>query len=583
MNLEQGVQRRQTQDVDGTAREFWRKAAVALRPSVRTGLLLTLAAAYLLPFVWILYRIGDDGTLIYGAQRVSEGAIPGRDFLEVMGPGSFYWLGLFFKLFGLGWPVTRLVVLFTGVATTGLLYAIARQVCRESVATLVLLFVLIVGLPLWPTVNHHWDSNLFAISALWCYLRLEKTGRWIWAIAAGTLVGITSCVMQPKGVLLLLALVSAGALRRLLPVASYEMRAGEMRAGEMRAGEMRASTLASARRLPTSAALWLLTVSFAAVGIGVVAAYWKAGALAGLYYANVTWPLSGYHDINASTYGRWLVSVAMTPASQAVGPERAIAGLLGTGLSLIPFLVIGILPILVMGSALACVFSADARRNWLGSPLIPLTLAGGAMWLSEIHRADVFHLVYGSPVLLIVLFASAQSMLNAPLRKAFMGSVAVGLITFGSLNFVTHLRVGHTVETRRGTVQSVSDDEALRFLCTSVKRREFVFVYPYYPAYYYLADVSNPTRFSILLYGYNTPEQFDEVIRNLEEKRVRYVVWDQKVYGDKLRAWFPAYQQPPEDKLRLEHYIQANYVPIAVKSNFKILERRPDDQGGKKP
>ena len=203
-----------------------------------------------------------------------------------------------------------------------------------------------------------------------------------------------------------------------------------------------------------------------------------------------------------------------------------------------------------------------------------LTLAGGAIWLSEIHRKDVFHLVYGSPVLLIVLFAGADRILKARAGRAFAAILAVGLIAFGSLNFAAHLRGSHAVETRRGTIQSASDHEVLRFLCTSVNRREPVFIYPYYPAFYYLADLSNPTRFSILLYGYNTPEQFDEVIRNLEEKRVRYVLWDQEVYGDKLRTWFPAYRHPTGDKLKLENYLQANYDLVAVKSGFRILKRR---------
>ena len=38
----------------------------------------------------ILWRIGDEGTLVYGAQLVAQGALPYRDFFEVMGPGSFF-------------------------------------------------------------------------------------------------------------------------------------------------------------------------------------------------------------------------------------------------------------------------------------------------------------------------------------------------------------------------------------------------------------------------------------------------------------------------------------------------------------
>ncbi len=534
----------------------------ALRPTLRTALLLSLTAAYLLPIVWILHRVGDEGTLLYGAQRVSEGAIPGRDFVEVLGPGSFYWLGLFFKLFGAGWLVTRIVLLFTGVATSGLLYAIARQVCSESLAALHWLFALTLGIPLWPAVNHHWDSNFFAIAALWCYLKLDTTGRRSWALAAGGLAGITSCFMQQKGLLLLLAFLVSGCLRAPGTALFSGVRPAKGRTAKRRT-------------------LWLLPAAYAGVGIAVAAAYWKAGALGDLYYANVTWPLSGYHAINATYYGQLLASIAILPAVQVVGPNSL--RLICSVFSLFPFLVIATLPLLCVGAALACLIQPDTRRRWLSGPLAAIAPAGAALWLSEIHRPDVFHLIYGSPVLLIILIASVAMRFSSPRRNVLFGCLAACLLLFGALNLVAHRQGVHEVVTRRGAIPSVSDDEALKFLCTSVDRREFVFVYPYYPVYYYLADVRNPTRFSILLYGYNTPEQFDEVIGNLEDKRVRYILWDTDVYGNNLRVWFPAYRHPDDNKLKLERYFQTNYDVIGVKGGFRILRRRTSNESGMRP
>jgi hypothetical protein len=519
------------------------------RPLVRTGLLLALTTAYLLPLTQVLYRVGDDGTLVYGAQRVSEGAIPGRDFLEVMGPACFYWLGLFFKLFGAGWQVTRLFLLFTGVTTVALLYSIARQVCRESGAVLLWLFVLVVGMPVWPTISHHWDSNLFATLALWCYLKLETTEHPAWAVAVGSLAGITTCFMQQKGCFLLLGLAASIVLRRLWPQSHSRERVGWN-------------------------TLWLLFGSYAAVGIGVIAAFWHAGALHDLLYANVIWPLSAYHDINVSPYGQLLISVAIGPSVQSFGAGRAIPGFICAGLSLIPFLVVAMLPLLSAGPVLVFPLLRDKRIRW--SPRLAVLLAGFGLWLSELHRKDIFHLTYGSPFLLIAFLGSVQLIPKTPIRRAVMGTLAVSLAVFGALTLMAHLRGVHAVETRRGTIMSVSDENALRFLSASVKEREFVFIYPYYPIYYYLADVRNPTRFSILLYGYNTPAQFNEVIHNLEEKRVRYVLWDTEVYGDKLRKWFPGYRHPAADKLKLEQYLQKRYEVIGVKSGFRVLRRVSD-------
>src|SRR2546430_4915814 len=65
------------------------------------------SAAYLYPFLRVLWRVGDEGTLVYGAQRVAEGAVPYRDFMEVMGPGTFYWLGRFFQTSRATWAFAR--------------------------------------------------------------------------------------------------------------------------------------------------------------------------------------------------------------------------------------------------------------------------------------------------------------------------------------------------------------------------------------------------------------------------------------------------------------------------------------------
>ena len=115
------------------------------------------------------------------------------------------------------------------------------------------------------------------------------------------------------------------------------------------------------------------------------------------------------------------------------------------------------------------------------------------------------------------------------LRRTATGILAVALLAFGCVNLIAHQHGSSSIETRRGTVRSVMDNDALQFLSTAVKPRKSVFVYPYYSMYYYLADVVNPMRFFLLMYNYNTPEQFDEVIRSLQQKRVPYVLWDTEV------------------------------------------------------
>ena len=82
-----------------------------------------------------------------------------------------------------------------------------------------------------------------------------------------------------------------------------------------------------------------------------------------------------------------------------------------------------------------------------------------------------------------------------------------------------------------------------------MRRGDYVFVYPYYSTYYFLADVRNPTRFGEMMYGPGAKPSFDEAIAAIEAREVKYVLWDTVLEGENLKEWFPAYQHPPEHEL----------------------------------
>src|SRR5260370_24554143 len=96
---------------------------------------------YFVPLFRVSHTGDDDGTLITAAARVAEGQIPFRDFVEVMGPGTFYWLALFFKVLGTSWLATRICLLLTTLVITLLLYYLARRFYFGLGAAPVLFFV----------------------------------------------------------------------------------------------------------------------------------------------------------------------------------------------------------------------------------------------------------------------------------------------------------------------------------------------------------------------------------------------------------------------------------------------------------
>src|SRR5258708_15647453 len=72
---------------------------------------------YLYPFMRLSLGI-DQGTLLCGAARVTEGQVPFRDFFEVIGPGTFYLLALFYKIFATTWLAARIWLMLNAVLTT---------------------------------------------------------------------------------------------------------------------------------------------------------------------------------------------------------------------------------------------------------------------------------------------------------------------------------------------------------------------------------------------------------------------------------------------------------------------------------
>src|ERR1700723_235710 len=94
-------------------------------------LFIVCASLYILPFMR-LYMLGtDEGTLDYGAVRVVHGQVFARDFFEVIGPGTFYWLAAFFKLFGVSFLTTRICLFLTSLGTALLMYFLSRRVCER--------------------------------------------------------------------------------------------------------------------------------------------------------------------------------------------------------------------------------------------------------------------------------------------------------------------------------------------------------------------------------------------------------------------------------------------------------------------
>jgi hypothetical protein len=134
-------------------------------------------------------------------------------------------------------------------------------------------------------------------------------------------------------------------------------------------------------------------------------------------------------------------------------------------------------------------------------------------------------------------------------------------------------------ETRRGTIKVPITETALDYLRLHTQPGEDIFVYPYYPTYYYLTVTSNPTPYDYMFPGMHTPEQLEEARNRIATRRPQVVLFDPAFYGN-IVVPFPfipvqvlAARDPVAD------FILAEYRPCAVlipanTGNFVFMVRK---------
>jgi hypothetical protein len=493
------------------------------------------ASLYFIPFMRLLLRGSDEGILVEGAVRTLHGQLLGRDFLEVVGPGTFYWLALFFKLFGVTFLASRICLFVSSLGTALSVYFLSRRVCRSyQLLPCVLVFATYFA-TFWPEISHHVDSNCFGLLAVVCMVLWQDLRKsWV-LLLAGALAGATTLILQPKGILLLLAF---------LVWLWIEHRR---------------------RSVALSALAWVAGGAFGVVAL-MLGYFWSKGALKDLIYFNVLWPFHNYGPAFSVHYA-FLISDYF---NHWVVPVHGINWTLGTAaLLVVPFLFVAALPVAVIGFGVW----RGIRRS---EPEIVLYwLAGAAFWFSEIHRKDICHLVFGSPLLIILCVFYLQARRDRGSSLAIQ-ALSISAVCLAVATLVIAL-VARPMATRVGRVNMATYDPVLTAIDDHVAAGEEIFIYPYAPMYYFLSATNNPTRYNTFFYNFKIGSrfEFDEVIQNLDQHRVKYVLWD-KVVKDKLNSLFPG--SGPK-QLVIEPYLESHYRPVWAHDGILLMERNDDVPG----
>lgn len=494
-----------------------------------------LSGLYLSPYMRVLLPWSNEGTLASGAVRILRGEVFARDFFEVMGPGTFYLLAGTFKLLGATFFALRVHVFLVSWGTGLVVYALSRR-WRDSSAVLpcLVLGATAYGLQ-WPGASHHVEGNFFALLAVSCMAAWHERPRAWLAVVSGALAAVTIFVHQPKGVLLV------GALLIWLLLQIREGR-------------------------PGGRAVCLVGAGFAVIMCAGLGYFWSRGALGALYAANVRWPLAHYGKVNEVRYGLGVVSEYWR--HWAFQKSTLNGSTLLASFLIVPFLYVAALPGIV-----AVQWLMVRRRALTGLGGLYL-VCGIALWFSEWHRHDIYHLVFASPLLLVV---SLGLWSDTECRTAKMGRqlLAVTAGTLAVVNLLVAVTV-HEVPTRVGRVGVSKDTRLLAALQAHTRRGEEIFVYPYRPLYYFLTNTVNPTRYLTLTYNYNTSAEFRDAIRTIEERRVRVVVWDRRFQTETAPKVFSSAAVSPPDGFLMEDYLRAHYREVEEIDGVSVMERRPE-------
>ncbi len=491
------------------------------------------ASLYLFPFMRLLLHGSDEGILFEGAVRTLHGQLLGRDFLEVVGPGTFYWLALFFKLFGVTFLASRLCLFVSSLGTALSIYFLSRRVCHShQVLPSILVFATYFGV-LWPTISHHVDSNCFALLAVVCMVLWQDVRKSWLLLAAGALAGAATLTLQPKGILLLLAFLIWLWIQHRRQSASL------------------------------TALAWVTGGWVVVVGL-MLGYFWSQGALADLIYVNVVWPSHNYGPAFSVHYGSYLLE----NFTHWIVPMHGMNWTIGMAtLLVIPFLFVAVLPFVLM-----CLGVWHGFRK-LPSEIVLYWLAGSALWFSEIHRKDICHLVFGSPLLIILCVFYLQAYRG----RSFSVAIQVLSITSVCLAAATLMiaLLARPVATRVGQVSMAAYDPVLTAIDEHVPPGGEIFVYPYAPMYYFLSATTNPTRYAVLYYNFkiHSRSTFDEVIQTLTQRRVKYVWWDRSAQ-DRLQILFPGADLKGNI---FERYLKAHYRAVWTCKDGVLMERNNDD------
>ena len=493
----------------------------------------TLIAAALQYWLWYFRRstnLLDEGSTAAHALRIVNGELIYRDFFTVVTPGSYYTIAWLFQIFGEQLMVLRWAALVTGLLILVVTFLVARRLMSWPFAAAAALMTTVWGWFLVTPNFYSLQAALFALIALWCYLRYVNGGGAHWIVIAGVLTGLTVLVKQNVGVYAAVALVATIWASRVFDT-------------EMRARERLRRTARFAGGIGVSVLPALLFLIF-------------AGAGPYLYESWVYYPIAKYPERFALPYPSFFDPL----------PEH---GIFERWVRLVIFL-----PVIVYPLTAIAIVRARERHALLATAFMGLLLL-----LQSWPRADVPHILFGLQPTFVLL---AYVLYRGSLVLSVRGEVRAGAATAVMLvpivlllwngyrrtdweyaNYVAHLRSDRATGVTTVPIEANRINAVARYISEHTGPGDPIFVVPWAAGFYFLTDRVNPTRTDFMLF--EDPELYPCLLSRLDAHPPKYVIYGYTWDVDNRR--FSDYAAP------VDRYIRSRYASESSVDGYEIWRR----------
>jgi hypothetical protein len=472
-----------------------------------------------LPFVHSIFRVGDEGILLHGAERLLRGRRLYIDFFEILPPGGFVIMAAWFGITGISIWSARLLAILTITGIACFTYLACRQASKHAPSSaLIAIGWAVMSQGLWTQISYHWFTTLFSMVTAWAALAsIEKPQRWRWQpLIAGLAAGAAAMVTPTRGGLAMLAAATSF-------VDTRHQRTGLI-----------AYALGSAL-IPICLLVYVIA----------------QGAFA-----------AAFDDVILFTATRY-TSVASVPFGYLADDQNR--------------------PLKYLFPLVALLALVTCARDWrtsLHDRLFRSCVAFGlAGFIGCFPRPDMAHIAFAAPLACPLLTYCTNRIVASWSRKYRYALVALvislGIPSAAVFSYFAYAAMREElVPTPRGRVKFLNNaTRELMARIAATPSPDRYFFYPYMPMLPFLTAREHASKYDIFIPGYTTPSQYHEACISAL-RHASWLVIDRNWTVANILKYFPALREadPPETR-RFELALQSGFEFVARDGPFELRRR----------